>query len=51
MAQNVREKFNSSIGVSTTGIAGPDGGSKAKPVKTRAALAKNETIVKEIRKK
>ena len=32
MAQNVRKKFNSSIGVSTTGIAGPDGGSEAKPV-------------------
>ena len=32
MAQNVKEKFNSSIGVSVTGIAGPDGGSEAKPV-------------------
>ena len=32
MAQNVKQKFNSSIGVSVTGIAGPDGGSEAKPV-------------------
>ena len=32
MAQNVKEKFNSSIGVSVTGIAGPNGGSEAKPV-------------------
>ena len=32
MAQNVKEKFNSSIGVSVTGIAGPHGGSEAKPV-------------------
>jgi len=32
MAQNVKERFNSSIGVSVTGIAGPKGGSKAKPV-------------------
>ena len=32
MAQNVKEKFNSSIGISVTGIAGPDGGSEAKPV-------------------
>ena len=32
MAQNVKEKFNSSIGVSVTGIAGPNGGSETKPV-------------------
>ena len=32
MAHNVKEKFNSSIGVSVTGIAGPNGGSEAKPV-------------------
>ena len=32
MAQNIKEKFNSSIGVSVTGIAGPNGGSEAKPV-------------------
>ena len=32
MAQNIKKKFSSSIGVSVTGIAGPDGGSEAKPV-------------------
>ena len=32
MAQNVKEKFSSSIGISVTGIAGPHGGSAAKPV-------------------
>lgn len=32
MARNVRKKFGSSIGVSITGIAGPSGGSDAKPV-------------------
>ena len=34
MAINVRKKFNSSIGIATSGIAGPDGGSKEKPVGT-----------------
>ena len=32
MAKNVKKKFNSSIGISVTGIAGPDGGSETKPV-------------------
>lgn len=32
MARNVRKKFGSSIGLSITGIAGPSGGSDAKPV-------------------
>ena len=32
MAENIKNKFGTSIGVSTTGIAGPDGGSKIKPV-------------------
>jgi len=34
MAKNVRKKFKSSIGISTSGIAGPDGGTKEKPVGT-----------------
>lgn len=34
MAQKVRKKFNSDIGVSITGIAGPEGGSPQKPVGT-----------------
>jgi nicotinamide-nucleotide amidase len=32
MAKNVKIQFHSSIGLSITGIAGPTGGSKAKPV-------------------
>ena len=32
MAGNIKNKFGTSIGVSTTGIAGPGGGSKNKPV-------------------
>ena len=34
MAINIRKKFNSSIGIATSGIAGPDGGTKEKPVGT-----------------
>ncbi|MBX7046673.1 MAG: competence/damage-inducible protein A [Ignavibacteria bacterium] len=32
MAENVRRNFNSDIGISTTGIAGPTGGTAEKPV-------------------
>jgi nicotinamide-nucleotide amidase len=34
MAENVREKLNSDIGLATSGIAGPDGGTVEKPVGT-----------------
>jgi len=34
MAENVRKKFNTTYGIAITGIAGPSGGSKEKPVGT-----------------
>ena len=34
MAERVREKYNASIGISTSGIAGPTGGTDEKPVGT-----------------
>ena len=34
MAKNVKERFQSSVGISITGISGPDGGSPEKPVGT-----------------
>ena len=48
MAQNVRLKFNTSIGVATSGIAGPDGGTPEKPVGTIwiAYADKDKTIAK-----
>ena len=32
MAESIKNIFNTDIGISTTGIAGPSGGSKEKPV-------------------
>ena len=34
MAKNIRLKFKSSIGVASSGIAGPTGGTKEKPIGT-----------------
>ena len=50
MAKNVRIKFNSSIGISSTGIAGPGGGTIEKPVGTIwiAFSDKEKTISKKL---
>jgi nicotinamide-nucleotide amidase len=48
MAQQVRTKFSTDIGLATTGIAGPTGGSKEKPVGTIwIALADEHTTYTE----
>ena len=45
MADGVRQRLGSSIGLSTTGIAGPGGGSKEKPVGTVFIGMSSETAV------
>ena len=51
MAENVRKVLNSDLGLSVTGIAGPTGGTKEKPVGlVYIALSdRNNTMVKEFR--
>ena len=45
MARNIREKLNTDFGIATTGIAGPLGGSRNKPVGTVwIALASKEGV-------
>lgn len=50
MASYVRAKFNTDIGVATSGIAGPDGGSPEKPVGTVwiAYTDQHQTITKKL---
>jgi nicotinamide-nucleotide amidase len=43
MAEGVRERFGADIGIATTGISGPDGGTEAKPVGlVHVALARED---------
>jgi len=50
MAENVRQKLNTSIGVATSGIAGPGGGTEEKPVGTIwiAYADEQKTIAKQL---
>jgi nicotinamide-nucleotide amidase len=50
MAARVREKFNTDIGIATSGIAGPTGGSAEKPVGTIwiAYADANQTLCKKL---
>ncbi|MEM1405480.1 MAG: competence/damage-inducible protein A [Bacteroidota bacterium] len=50
MANGVRKKFDTGVGVATSGIAGPDGGSEEKPVGTVwiAISTDRETIAKKL---
>lgn len=51
MAEGVRERFNAHIGIAVTGIAGPGGGSKEKPVGTvHIGMAhEKETVARKFR--
>jgi nicotinamide-nucleotide amidase len=50
MANNVRTKFNTDIGVATSGIAGPGGGTDQKPIGTIwiAYADKHQTVTKKL---
>ena len=50
MAYHIRKKFKSDIGISTSGIAGPSGGTKEKPVGTVwiGYSDKNKTVSKKL---
>lgn len=49
MAQGIAKNFNTDIGISTTGVAGPDGGTEEKPVGLVYAgiYIKGKTVVKQ----
>ena len=51
MAKNVRKVLNTNIGISTTGIAGPDGGTETKPVGTIwiAYADENQAVAKQLK--
>ena len=51
MAEGVREAFRTTIGLSTTGVAGPTGGTKKTPVGTVfiACSFEKRTLVKKLR--